>query len=365
MTPCETVLTVPGMQTRKQRFNSQVSETIVNLKGRVKALTPLGWTRENAAWNAIVCLHSGAFTRTQCARFLDAHSEQVRRVVHALIAGRLAAEETPPGIRGIGRVYRIYARTLYRALGTEPIRHRRNASPEVLMRRLLSLDYVIEHPSMPWLTTEAERVAAFESLGIERGLLPVRVYQGAVGNTRRYFPIKLPVALDNARAVSRLRYLVLGAVAVALILGLSTDVRASVRRCLLPAVSSPPILVSLADRPPRTPLALPPLRVANGLPARTARPGATPEGGWDGSAHPDPLQCRTRHRNRGVAPVIGLKARTASVLRRETHNGKAVSSLQCRRRAHPSGACLHMALDVTCALAARPRSRPTPHRPCA
>ena len=43
------------------------------------------------------------------------------------------------------------------------------------MRRLLSLDYVIEHAQLPWLATEAEKVAAFESLGIERGLLPVRV----------------------------------------------------------------------------------------------------------------------------------------------------------------------------------------------
>ena len=122
-------------------------------------------------------------------------------MVHALIARGLAAEETVPGIRGIGRVCRIYARTLYRALGAEHIRHRRNASPEVLMSRLLSLDYVIEHPGMPWLATEAEKVAAFEGLGIERGWLPVRVYRGTAGTTRRYFPVKLPVALDSGRAV--------------------------------------------------------------------------------------------------------------------------------------------------------------------
>ena len=48
---------------------------------------------------------------------------------------------------------------------------------------------------------EHEKVAAFEALGIERGLLPVRVYRGAAGSTRRYFPVKLPVVLDDARAV--------------------------------------------------------------------------------------------------------------------------------------------------------------------
>ena len=69
------------------------------------------------------------------------------------------------------------------------------------MRRLLSLDYVLEHPDLPWLPTEREKVRAIEALGIERRLLPQRVYRGAAGNIRRYFPLKLPVALDAERAV--------------------------------------------------------------------------------------------------------------------------------------------------------------------
>ena len=189
------------METLKQHIDSQARGAVAHLRGRDKALATFGWTGERAAWIALVCLHSGAFTRAQCARFLDAHPEQVRRVVHALIAQGLAAEEPVPGIRGIGRVCRIYARTLYRALGAEHIRHRRDASPEVLMRRLLSLDYVIEHADQPWLATEAEKVAAFDSLGIGRGLLPVRVYRGAARTTRHHFPVKLPIALDAEHAV--------------------------------------------------------------------------------------------------------------------------------------------------------------------
>ena len=195
------VFTVVAMETRKQQFNSAVSDAIVHLQGREQALAPFGWTGEKAGWIAFVCLHSGAFTHAQCARFLEAHPEQVRRVVHALIAQGLAAEETVPGIRGIGRVCRIFSRRIYRALGAEHIRHRRDASPEVLMRRLLSLDYVIEHPGLQWLATEVEKVAALEALGIERGLLPVRLYRAAAGTTRRYFPVKLPIALDAERAV--------------------------------------------------------------------------------------------------------------------------------------------------------------------
>ena len=174
---------------------------IAHLQGRERALESFGWTGRMAEWIALVCLHSGVFTRAQCARFMDAHPEQVRRAVHALIAGRVASEETEPGIAGMGRVCRIFSRPIYRALGAEHIRHRRGASTEVLMRRLLSLDYVIEHSDLPWLPTEAEKVSAFEALGIGRSLLPVRVYRGAAGETRRHFPVKLPVALDSARAL--------------------------------------------------------------------------------------------------------------------------------------------------------------------
>ena len=174
---------------------------IAHLAGRERALEPLGWTGRKAEWIALACLHSGVFIRAQWSRFLNAHPEQVRRGVHALIASGVAAEETVPHIRGIGQVCRIFSRRLYRALDAEDIRHRRIASPTVLMRRLLSLDYVLEHPDLPWLPTEPEKVGAFEALGIGRRLLPSRLDRGAAGSTRRHFPLKLPVALDADHAL--------------------------------------------------------------------------------------------------------------------------------------------------------------------
>ena len=96
---------------------------------------------------------------------------------------------------------RIFNRRIYQALGTEDIRHRPVASKEILLRRLLSLDYVIEHPDLPWLPAEVEKVAAFEALGIERRHLPLRVHRGAVGETRHYFQLKLPIALEPGRGV--------------------------------------------------------------------------------------------------------------------------------------------------------------------
>ena len=77
---------------------------IAHLRRHDRALRSFGWTGRRAEWIALVCLHSGVFTRAEWARFMDAQPEQVRRGVHALLAQGLAAEETVPGIRGIGRV---------------------------------------------------------------------------------------------------------------------------------------------------------------------------------------------------------------------------------------------------------------------
>ena len=161
-----------------------------------------GWAGRQAEWIALACLHGGVFTRAQWTSFLGCHPEKVRRAVRALVAQGLAVEEVPAGIRGIGRVCRIRGRKVYRALGAEDsFRRRRIASRDVLMRRLLALDYVLEYPDLPWLPTEAEKVAAFEALGIERRILPQRTYGGATGSIRRHYHLGLPLALDAERVV--------------------------------------------------------------------------------------------------------------------------------------------------------------------
>ncbi len=184
-------------------LRSRATELIAHLGGREKALEAFGWTGRRAEWIALTCLHGGVFTRAQWTSFLGCHPEKVRRAVRALVAQGLAVEEAPAeGIHGIGRVCRIRARKIYRALGAgDFFRRRRITSRDVLMRRLLSLDYVLEHHQLPWLPTGAEKVAAFEALGIERRVLPQRTYRGATGNIRRHFHLGLPLALDTERAV--------------------------------------------------------------------------------------------------------------------------------------------------------------------
>ena len=171
---------------------------IAHLQGREAALEPFGWTGRQAEWIALACLHSGVFTRTQATRFLDTHHEQgapprpradragprpPRRPCPAF-GGSAACAGSSPGVS-----------TARLAPSTSATAARR--PPTCSCAACSRSTTCSSTPGLPWLPDRAEKVGAFEALGIERELLPSRLYRGAAGNTRRYFPLKLPVALDS------------------------------------------------------------------------------------------------------------------------------------------------------------------------
>ena len=174
---------------------------IEHLKGRERALAPFGWTGQEAEWIALVCLHSGVFTRAQFCHYFNTQRMTALRFVKALVDRREGVESDYLTFNGGGKTCRISSKGIYRALGVENIRHRRKANRSVVMRRLLSLDFVLEHPGMNWLPTEAEKVEFLEEIGVDSRLIPRRIYYGAVGAQKRYFALKLPVA-GGARTVT-------------------------------------------------------------------------------------------------------------------------------------------------------------------
>ena len=169
---------------------------ITHLREREKNLEPFGWNPQDAEWVALVCLHSGVFTRAQYMAYCNAHPEQARRFVQGLLDLKLAVEEPIPVIRRENRTRacRITHKGIYRQLGVPNIRHRRFPDPGAYLRRLLSLDYVIEHPELEWLPTEEEKVWYCGDIGIPTEQMPKRIYTGAAGAVTRYFPLKLPVS---------------------------------------------------------------------------------------------------------------------------------------------------------------------------
>ena len=150
-----------------------------------------------------VCLHSGPFTRDQLAFYLQgANRFHVRRFVKSLLTTRVSSRPFADERVTDGRlICRIFGKQISQVLEIPHTRHRRETSVEVTRRRLLSLDFVLDHLEMPWLPTEQEKVSCFEQLGIERDLLPRRIYAGHAKGLIHYFPLKMPVAVGPESAV--------------------------------------------------------------------------------------------------------------------------------------------------------------------
>ena len=178
---------------------------VPTLQHRAGQLAALGWTGREAEWLALVALHSGVFTRSQCGAYFEAGDDRkpAGRFVRALVEKTLASEDERAIFPGGARAVLLTGKPIYRALGIPDVRHRRgkDATTQVLMRRVLSLDYLIDRPSLGWLPTEADKVQRFEALGIDRGTFPYRLY-GPHGKPQipRYFAFKLPIAVDEHTA---------------------------------------------------------------------------------------------------------------------------------------------------------------------
>ena len=170
-----------------------------HLNGRAEKLADsLDLPADLAEWLAVSALHAGCFLRTQL-QYYGGYDEENRmsvlRIIHRLSKKELIIE-TPA--ESLGLLARVTNKAVYRLLDAGDIRHRRKASWPLTFRRLLCLDYVLDHPQLPWLPTEEEKLACFARLGVTREDLPFREYRGAdnVGHTRRYFANKHPIAVD-------------------------------------------------------------------------------------------------------------------------------------------------------------------------
>ena len=69
---------------------------IEHLRGRDRKLEPLGWTGPDAEWIALVCLHSGVFTRAQFCDYFDTDRQQALSGLlrHWCSAGRRSRTKT-------------------------------------------------------------------------------------------------------------------------------------------------------------------------------------------------------------------------------------------------------------------------------
>ena len=104
---------------RRPRFGERRVAMIEHLHDREKALEPFGWKGREAEWVALVCLHSGMFTRSQFCFFFDnARRKRAWRFVHTLVERGLGVEDERAIFPGGAKAVRISNKGLYRTLGS-------------------------------------------------------------------------------------------------------------------------------------------------------------------------------------------------------------------------------------------------------
>lgn len=183
----------------------------MTFEDRVRALEPLGFTPRQTRFIATVALHSGYCLRRQYTAFAGVrYGKNVRDFLDTLVERELATCTVQRADRG--HVYHLHARTIYRALGQDENRNRRAASAALIARKIMVLDYVLGHPELDWLATEADKVDLFaDRCAVPRFDLPQQVFTAsstAGPRTTRYFTHKLPVAMAGDPPVAYFVYLV-------------------------------------------------------------------------------------------------------------------------------------------------------------
>src|SRR2546427_6899936 len=160
------------------------------------ALGSFGYTEDEAHFLYLVATHSGYFACQQFVRFIQGKpgKRSLSLVRKLLEKGHASAR---PYLRN-GKVYHLFARSLYEAIGKDNVRFRRKHSTEYIRAPLAVLDFVLGRLDCTFLESESQKVRLFtEQLGIDKKYLPARRYAGAVRErfTDRYFVDKFPMFL--------------------------------------------------------------------------------------------------------------------------------------------------------------------------
>ncbi len=133
----------------------------------VVALESLGYTEREASFLYLVAVHSGYFLRRQFNFFIDRQKGYLahRFLEKARMAGHIEVIDY-----GQGRyVYHLFAKPIYRLLGSPDSQNRRRKGDGQIRARLMALDYVLENSDEHYLETEEAKLDFFTQV---RGVNP-------------------------------------------------------------------------------------------------------------------------------------------------------------------------------------------------
>jgi hypothetical protein len=166
---------------------------------RIDAVASFGLTDRQARFLVTVMLHSGVFVgRQYCAFAGITRGQKVHDFVEKLLAKRLATATTV-GAQQRARVFHVFHKPLYAAIGEPDNRHRKPPPIARAIERLMILDGVLADPAITWLGAEREKRCYFlRRLGtkLEMDEYPRLVFGTPPNTTVRYFTDKLPIGVD-------------------------------------------------------------------------------------------------------------------------------------------------------------------------
>lgn len=164
-----------------------------------EALRYFGYTEEEAKFLYLVATHSGYFTCQQFLQFIKMKPGK-RSVSFARKVLEKKHASSKEYLRH-GRVFHLFSRNFYEAIGRDNVRFRRVHSTEYIRTRLIALDFILRNQNFTYLETEEQKVNFFcDGLGISKEALPHKRYSGAIKGrtTDRYFVDKFPMFYNPA-----------------------------------------------------------------------------------------------------------------------------------------------------------------------
>lgn len=165
----------------------------------INAVERLGYTPSEAAFLYLVANYSGYFLPRQFNAFAQASwGNRSQRFIRKLEGwGHATWRE----YLGVGGVYHLFSKTIYRELDRDNLRNRRRHSTEFIRTHLLILDFILQNQSHNYLETEQAKLNYFcEGLHVPRTALPAKSYATESGqeSTVRYFVDGFPLYLDSS-----------------------------------------------------------------------------------------------------------------------------------------------------------------------
>jgi hypothetical protein len=119
-----------------------------------EALRYFGYTEEESRFLYLVATHSGYFTCQQFLQFIKTKPGK-RSVAFARKIVDKKHASSKEYLRH-GRVFHLFSRNLYEAVGRENVRFRRVHSTEYIRTRLLALDFILRNQEFTYLESGAQ-----------------------------------------------------------------------------------------------------------------------------------------------------------------------------------------------------------------